>query len=249
MPTVLVFSGLDPSGGAGIAADIETINQFGVIPLHIATLLTVQNTCSVKNTFAIDSEFMIEQFHHLQADIEFSVVKIGLLGENQIKILAQLLSGQNLKIVLDPIVKSSSKSIFLNAKAIKILNKTMLPLVDVLTPNLDELFFLSGEKNEEKAIKLLPCEWVLLTSADADNLQIEHRLYHHAKLCKRFGYAKLPHNYHGSGCTLSAAISALLALDFGVEEACAKALDYTYQTLLNAKKVGKMQYHPYRQKP
>ena len=79
--------------------------------------------------------------------------------------------------------------------------------------------------------------------------RFEHRLYHNANLISKFTYKKLSGQYHGSGCTLSSAIAALLANNVPVEDACKKALDYTYQSLLSAKKVGKMQYHPNRTFP
>jgi hydroxymethylpyrimidine/phosphomethylpyrimidine kinase len=87
---------------------------------------------------------------------------------------------------------------------------------------------------------------VLLTTTDVSDASIEHRLYQQAKLVKSYTYDKLLGNYHGSGCTLSSAISALIASGVDIEIACKKALDYTYQTLLNAKNIGKMQFHPNR---
>jgi hydroxymethylpyrimidine/phosphomethylpyrimidine kinase len=89
----------------------------------------------------------------------------------------------------------------------------------------------------------------LVTTADSSDADIEHRLYHDSKLVERFCYNKLPDKYHGSGCTLSSAIGALVASGVAVNVACGRALDYTYQTLLNAKKLGKMQYHPNRNLP
>jgi Hydroxymethylpyrimidine/phosphomethylpyrimidine k inase len=124
-----------------------------------------------------------------------------------------------------------------------------LPLVDVITPNVDELQALSPNKNEQQAVESLPCEWVLLTTTDSSDDEIEHRLYHHAELLERYTYTKLPGDYHGSGCTLASSIAGLLALGVETRIACKRALDYTYQTLLNAKSIGKMQHHPNRQKP
>jgi hydroxymethylpyrimidine/phosphomethylpyrimidine kinase len=89
----------------------------------------------------------------------------------------------------------------------------------------------------------------LVTTTDSSEVDIEHRLYHNSKLVEQFSYIKLPDKYHGSGCTLSSAISALIASDVAVNIACRRALDYTYQTLLNAKSLGKMQYHPNRNLP
>jgi hydroxymethylpyrimidine/phosphomethylpyrimidine kinase len=247
--SVLVLSGLDPSGGAGISADIETINQFGVTALPIITTLTVQNTESVLSTLEVDSDFIYEQFKHLKSDIDFSVIKIGLLSsENQINTIHSLLCMcKNIKVVLDPIIKSSSGTGLLNDRAVAAMKLKLLPYVDVLTPNISELQTLCPNMSELEAVKSLPSKWILITTSDSSDNDIEHRLYCNAKLVESFSYNKLPGLYHGSGCTLSSAISALLSLGVKGDIACDRALEYTYQTLLNAKSIGKMQYHPNRQ--
>jgi len=103
--TVLLFSGLDPSGAAGVSADIETINQFGITPLPIITTLTVQNTQNVTFLEATNNSLIQAQFKSIKEDIDFKVVKIGLLGSSsQIKTIAKLLINRpDLSIVLDPI--------------------------------------------------------------------------------------------------------------------------------------------------
>ncbi|HAE70156.1 MAG TPA: hydroxymethylpyrimidine/phosphomethylpyrimidine kinase [Gammaproteobacteria bacterium] len=251
LDSVLVFSGLDPCGGAGISADIESINQFGVTPLPIVTTLTVQNTQSVKSTQTVDAQLITEQFNHLKEDVDFSVVKIGLLSsKSQIQTIASLLETcEALTIVLDPIISSSTNQQLLDEQALKSLKQELLPMVTVLTPNVAELNALSSIEDEQQAIESLPCKWVLLTTTDTSKNKIEHRLYHHAQCVERFTYTKLPGDYHGSGCTLSSTISALLASGVDVNIACKRALDYTYQSLLSAKSIGKMQYHPNRQAP
>ncbi len=246
MDSVLVFSGLDPCGGAGIVADVETINQFGLTPLSIITNLTVQSTVSVKSLNEVDSDLIIQQFNHLQEDVDFAVVKIGLLSSvEQIKVIAQLV--KNKTIILDPIIKSSSDFDFLDKPLIAALVRKLLPITKIITPNLTELRALAGEQNEQKAVQKLNCNWVLVTRTDISDFEIEHRLYQNAKLMKTYTYEKLSGDYHGSGCTLASAVAALVAQDLTIQDACQQALDYTYQTLLNAKSVGSMQYHLNRQ--
>ena len=248
--TVLVISGLDPTGGAGIAADIETINQFGVTPLSIVTTLTVQNTQSIQALQEVDSELIVEQFNHLKDDINISTVKIGILSSaKQVGVLADLLATcKNLNVILDPIVSSGAQDKLLNDEALSAIKQKLLPLTYVLTPNVSELQSLAPDLNEAEAVKSLGCEWVLLTTTDSSSEEIEHRLYHDGKLLDKYRYQKLPGLYHGSGCTLSSAISALIASGVSVSVAVKRALEYTYQTLLNAKQIGKMQYHPNRTK-
>ena len=249
--TVLLFSGLDPSGAAGVSADIETINQFGITPLPIITTLTVQNTQNVTFLEATNNSLIQAQFKSIKEDIDFKVVKIGLLGSSsQIKAIAKLLINRtDLSIVLDPIIVSSSDNELSTDSMIEAMKNDLIPLCSLLTPNLSELSSLAPGLNEQSAVASLKCPWVLVTTSDSSEVEIEHRLYHHSNLVSKFTYKKLPGNYHGSGCTLSSAISALIATDVSVEDACRRALDYTYQTLLNAKKLGKMQYHPNRTYP
>lgn len=243
--SILILSGLDPCGGAGISADIETISQFGLVALPIVTTITVQNTQSISQIKPVDNDLIIKQFHHLQADIEFDVVKIGLTcSDEQIKMIAELIKDKT--IVLDPIIKAGTQETLLPTQAVVSLKQNLLPLVKILTPNMAELHALSGEQNEQKAIKKIDCEWVLLTTTDVSNSVIEHRLYHNAKLVKSYTYDKLSGSYHGSGCTLSSSIAALITQELSMQDVCQRALDYTYQTLLNAKRIGKMQYHPNR---
>jgi len=249
--TVLLFSGLDPSGAAGVSADIETINQFGVTPLPIITTLTAQNTQRVLSLEPTKNSLLELQFKLIDEDISFNTVKIGLLGSSsQVKTISKLLCYRHgVNIVLDPIISSSTEYLLSSNEMIDAMKKELIPLCLILTPNLAELNALAPGLDEESAISSLNCPWILLTTSDTSEIQVEHRLYHDSNLIRKFTYKKLPDQYHGSGCTLSSAIAALVALDVSVEDACKKALDYTYQSLLSAKKVGKMQYHPNRTFP
>ena len=249
--TVLLFSGLDPSGAAGVAADIETINQFGVTPLPIITTLTAQNTQQVLSLEATKNSLLELQFKLINEDIEFNTVKIGLLGSlTQVKIISKLLRDKSgVNIVLDPVISASTDDVLSTNEMIDVMKKELIPLCLILTPNLAELNALAPGLGEKSAVSSLECPWVLVTTSDSSEIEIEHRLYHNSNLIRKFTYKKLAGQYHGSGCTLSSAIAALVALDVPVEDACEKALDYTYQSLLSAKKVGKMQYHPNRTFP
>ena len=246
--SVLVFSGLDPSGAAGIAADIETINQFGLTPLPIITTLTVQNTQRVDSLEVTKDSLLERQFNLINEDISFNTVKIGLLGSSSqiIEISKLLKDRKQLNIVLDPILISGTDENLSSIEMIEAMKSELLPLCLLLTPNLAELNVLAPGLSEQAAVASLNCPWILVTTSDSSEVQIEHRLYNESKLVKKFTYDKLPNKFHGSGCTLSSAISALIASGEDVDVACKKALQYTYQCLLSAKKLGKMQYHPNR---
>ena len=249
--SVLVFAGLDPTGAAGLSADIEATNQFGLTALPIATVLTAQNTSEVTKIHTVDCGFIEEQFRALRSDIDFQVAKIGLLGSApQINTIANCLSDvSELRLVLDPIVRSSSDNQLLDSSAIAAMKERLIPMAEVMTPNRSELELLAPGLDEVKAVQQLNCSWVLVTGTDDSQNDIEHRLYHEGVFHSSFNYVKLPGEYHGSGCTLASSIGALIALGIDVDIACKRALDYCYQTLLNAKKLGKMQYHPNRSKP
>ena len=246
--SVLLFSGLDPSGAAGISADIETINQFGLNPLPIVTSLTAQNTQRVESIDVVKDSLLEKQFNLLDEDISFNTVKIGLLGSvSQIKTISRLIGEKNtLNVVVDPILISGTQENMSSIKMVGVMKKYLFPKCTILTPNLEELNILSPGLSEKKAVSSLNCPWVLVTTSDSSKIDIEHRLYNKSSLIRRFNYKKLPDKFHGSGCTLSSAISALLAKGIAIEEACDQGLAYTYQCLLNAKKIGKMQYHPTR---
>ena len=114
--TVLLFSGLDPSGAAGVSADIETINQFGVTPLPIITTLTAQNTQRVLSLEPTKNSLLELQFKLIDEDISFNTVKIGLLGSSsQVKTISKLLCNRRgLCIILDPIIIASTDDIYHN---------------------------------------------------------------------------------------------------------------------------------------
>ncbi|MCS5591142.1 MAG: hydroxymethylpyrimidine/phosphomethylpyrimidine kinase [Gammaproteobacteria bacterium] len=249
--SVLVFSGLDPSGGAGLSADIEAINQFGITALPIATTLTAQNTFEVTMVQAVDCAIIEAQFRALIKDIDFQVAKIGLLGTaSQVNTIANCLSKKpELRIVLDTIVCSSSNKQLLDESAVMAMKDKLIPLAEIITPNRSELALLAPDLDEVEAVQLLGRPWTLVTGTDDSKTEIEHRLYQGGELHAGFNYVKLPGEYHGSGCTLASSISALLARGLDMDIACKRALDYCYQTLLNAKKLGKMQYPPNRSKP
>ena len=242
---VLLLSGLDPSGAAGISADIETLAYHHVVPLPIITALTAQNTQCVRTQKAVSVALIDEQTQMLSADVSYQAVKIGLLASAaQIKWLGKFAQTQTCPIVLDPIIRASSGAVFLNADKLHLLKQYVLPFVTLLTPNIAELTALTRVNDTDQAAKILSCSWLLATNGASQN--IEHRLYENGIYRCSFYNPKLPHHYHGSGCTLASAAAAQLALGKAVDHACEQALNYTYQTLKSAIKLGKKQAHPKR---
>ncbi len=258
MPAVLVLSGLDPSGGAGINADIETLSAHKVASLPIITVLTAQNTQKIGRIQAVDMALITEQIDLLRQDIKIDAIKVGLLADDkQINQLTQILANfSNIPIVLDPIIYASTTDRLLTKNSISVL-KNLLPLCTCITPNVAELNALSGlldnkdggknsSKNEQQQVVQLPVPWVLVTKTDVSDIKINHQLYFQGKPYQTYSYDKLPHQYHGSGCTLSSAITAQIALGQPIPSAIHLALDYSYESLKSAYKLGKMQHQPNR---
>ena len=139
--TVLLFSGLDPSGAAGVVADIETINQFGMTSLPIITTLTVQNSQEVKLVETTSQTLIEAQFQAITKDIDFQTVKIGLMGSlGQIKTIIKLLNTRpELSIILDPVITSGNEEILLDEDSINVMRNELIPLTTILTPNISPI--------------------------------------------------------------------------------------------------------------
>jgi hydroxymethylpyrimidine/phosphomethylpyrimidine kinase len=191
--SVLLFSGLDPSGAAGISADIETINHFGLTPLSIITSLTAQNTQRLDSFELPKDSFIEKQFDLIDEDISFNTVKIGLLGSvSQIKTISRLLNKKkSLNVILDPILMSGTQENFSSNKMIGAMKKYLFPMSTILTPNLEELNLLAPGLAEQQAVSSLNCSWVLVTTSDSSKVEIEHRLYYESILKRRYKYKKL----------------------------------------------------------
>jgi hydroxymethylpyrimidine/phosphomethylpyrimidine kinase len=236
---VLVFSGLDPSGGAGLNADIETLHTNQVNTLPIATVLTAQNSQTFKSTYNVDVNLIKQQYQLIEDEFKIDAIKLGLLGDKkQLSMIGNILKNKTIPIVCDPIISTSSGELVMSN--ILDFKKYILPYITLLTPNKKEYALLLSEE------KKLNCPWVLITAGDDDTEVIQHQLLHKGKLVKTFEFKKLPFHYHGSGCTLSSSITAFLAKGDTMEDACEKGLNYTYESLLAAKKIGANNYRPKR---
>ncbi|MGH8854739.1 MAG: bifunctional hydroxymethylpyrimidine kinase/phosphomethylpyrimidine kinase [Telluria sp.] len=233
VPTVLVFAGLDPGGGAGLAADIAAIGALGCHALPVATALTVQDNNRVHEVRPVDTAFLIRQADALIDTCSIDAVKIGIPGSREnaaaiARLLRQLRAADaTLPVVLDPVLASGLGDPLGKGNALAALAE-LLPLATVLVPNLPEA----------QALGTVPCEHVLVTGGHAGKDEtgdviinrwlcdgVEQRAWH---------MPRLPHSYHGSGCTLASAIAARLALGDPIDVALEHAQDYCHQTLAHA---------------
>ena len=235
MRTALTIAGSDSSGGAGIQADIKTMTANGVFAMSAITALTAQNTTGVTGIMEVSPEFLKQQIDSIFTDIRPDAVKIGMVssGELIMAIAEKLEQYRAEKIVIDPVMVATSGAKLISDDAIDTLKGRLLPMADMITPNIPEAEVLSGMKihTEEDMVQAAgnissryQCA-VLVKGGhqlnDANDLLCRDEHY-------RWFYGKRIDNpnTHGTGCTLSSAIAANLAKGFDMEESVRRAKDY-----------------------
>ncbi len=237
-PCVLVFSGADPSGGAGIQADIEAISTLGAHPLSVITALTVQDNDRVFSIHPVPALLVQQQAQALINKIDISAVKIGIVGNRaNAEAIADLINALRLRqpdlpVVLDPVFASGQG----DALAIDDALQTIGPLLTVatlLTPNLPEAAMLcGGDRRLDTQVEALlcVCRHVLIKGGHALDDKVTNRWFTEGS-SRSWVWPRLPETFHGSGCTLAAAIAALLANGHSMMDAIDLAQTYCQQTL------------------
>ena len=233
--TTLTIAGSDSSGGAGIQADIKTMQANGVYAMSAITALTAQNTTGVSGIFEVTPEFLGQQLDAVFTDIYPDAVKIGMVASAElVKMIAfKLKEYKAERIVVDPVMVSTSGSRLISEEAIQILKTELFPLASVLTPNIPEAEVLFGAsihsaEDMERAAQAISEEYhcaVLLKGGhqlnDANDLldaEGKNRWFYGRRIDNP--------NTHGTGCTLSSAIASNLAKGYGLEEAVERAKEY-----------------------
>lgn len=250
-PSILVFAGHDPTGGAGIIADTETINDLGSQPCSIITALTVQNSHNLQAFEAVDTGLIKKQFASLVDDISFSAIKIGMIGSEQtldviIECLQQLPS---VPVIVDPVLAAGGGTRISNSDFAEKIARELMPLTSICTPNVPEAQKLSGKTGlDDCARQLLStgCENIIITGTHADGQDVINTLYTTAAPPVHLSCQRLDGVYHGSGCTFASALSHFVAAGYGIKDSFSRAQDYTLQSLLHADSPGKGQLFPCR---
>lgn len=248
MKTCLTIAGSDSSGGAGIQADLKTMTVNGIYAMSVITALTAQNTQGVTGILDVSPEFITEQMDAVFNDIYPDAIKIGMVSSPEIveAIAASLEKYQAKNIVLDPVMVATSGAKLLKEEAMDSLINRLIPLADVITPNIPEGEILAGMEitNEDQMIKAAEeigkkydCA-VLLKGGhrvnDANDL-----LYRNGEF-KWFRSERIDNpNTHGTGCTLSSAIGANLAKGYDIDQAIEKAKAYLTGALRAGLDLGK----------
>jgi hydroxymethylpyrimidine/phosphomethylpyrimidine kinase len=242
IPVALTIAGSDSSGGAGIQADLKTFSAFGVYGASVLTALTAQNTRGVVAVEAVTAPFVVAQIEAVLCDLEVGAIKTGMLANAAIvgAVSDRLRVEANRPIVVDPVMVSTSGQALLEPDAIDALKRQLLPKAFLVTPNLPEAARLLGvEEAVNEAQAVAQARALLSFGCGAVLLKGGHGMSEEAVdiLCDAASIERLVHpriatrNTHGTGCTLSAAIAALLARGVGLREAVARAKQYVWLAL------------------
>ncbi len=249
-PVVLACSGHDPSGAAGIQADIETLASGGCRCVSLITSLTAQNTSEFRSVTPQTPALFREQLELLTQDVTVNACKIGLIGSIElVEVIADYLETTNFPVVLDPVLGSGTGTALVPPGLVEMMTARLFPHVTVITPNLEEALRLTGRKEINSALHALldlGCETALITTADRADEQVINTWMSETRALHSYRWDKLPGTYHGSGCTLSACLAGRLALGDPVRVAVEHAQEYTWQALRHAQRVGTAQLHPER---
>ena len=266
-PIVLTIAGFDPSSGAGVTADIKTIAAHGCYGVACITALTVQSTSGVKRVEAVDPATISDTLEELAADMEIAAVHIGMLGSGKVvKAVAEFLSSRGgnrsgdrpggrsgnarlPNIVLDPVLKSSSGADLLDSAGAKLLIERLIPLADVLTPNIDEAAAITGLKVQDldgmkaAAAKLheMGASAVVITGGHLekaiDLLSFTTKQGTEQEVFK--AERQKSNSTHGTGCAFATAMACHLALDRGLAEAALLAKTYVTAAIANGHPLGR----------
>jgi hydroxymethylpyrimidine/phosphomethylpyrimidine kinase len=257
-PIVLVFAATDPSGGAGLQADIMTLSSMGCHPLSVVTAVTIQDTMGVDGVSPIDAEWVSDQARCVLEDIPVAAFKLGLLGSvEQIAAIAEVVSDYpEVPLILDPVLASGRGDELMNEEMVIALRELLVPQTTILTPNTLEARRLAADDSEEgempdlaecaRRIIASGCEYVLVTGTHENTPQVVNTLYGQNGVVRSDAWQRLPGSYHGSGCTLASAVAATIANGLEISDAVKDAQEYTWQTLKAAFRPGMGQHIPDR---
>jgi hydroxymethylpyrimidine/phosphomethylpyrimidine kinase len=251
-PNVMCFSGLDPTGGAGLQADIETLFSTGCHTLPIATALTVQNTQDASGMSPVDPALIVAQARTVLEDVPVNCFKIGLTGDVAIvEVIHTLLRDYaDIPVVVDPVIRAGGGFEFGSRELVEAIRSLLLPLTTVLTPNTEEIMQLapSADSIEACANELLEtgCQHILVTGAHAATPDVVNKFFSHHEGLSLFTWPRLEHSYHGSGCTLAASLAGYLAHGLDLRGAVQQAQRFTWESLSHGTRIGFGQHIPNR---
>ncbi len=252
-PCVLVFAGLDPSGGAGIQADIEAIGALGAHALPVVTTLTVQDNDRVFGVYPVDAEIIRQQVNVLCAKMDIAAIKIGIVGSIDIaNVIAEIIRTLRIKnpalpVVLDPVLASGHGDVLTREDAIQLL-APLRPLATLITPNALEANALcdgANDRDAQAAHFLRYTPHVLIKGGHDVGDKVINQWFSKKKN-RSWQWPRLEGAFHGSGCTLAAAVAAALAQGLLMEHALEEGQAYVQRSLSDAYAIAAGQLIPKR---
>ncbi len=246
LPRALTIAGSDSGGGAGIQADLKTFAALGVYGLSALTAITAQNTEGVRAALDLPPALVEAQIDAVLEDIGTDVVKTGMLSNPAIiEAVAGRIRKWGLRVVVDPVMRAKGGACLLQPEAVTTLRTVLLPLAEVVTPNLPEAEVLTGQRIETlndmraaaRTIHALGPRHVVVKGGHRASESVD--VYFDGDHCIEFRAERIetPHT-HGTGCTFSAAIAAFLARGLPVEEAVARSKHYVTEAIRHAPGIG-----------
>jgi hydroxymethylpyrimidine kinase/phosphomethylpyrimidine kinase len=249
MKTILTIAGFDPSGGAGVLADIKTISRFGCFGVAAVTSLTLQNTQGVFGAYHQAVEAVTGQLNVLFDDFEINAIKIGMLPSRElVEAVADLISLKRVPhIVVDPVLRSTSGSDLIDDDSLRAIVEHLLPLASVVTPNAVEAGKISGHpvhdmpqmETAARQILAMGPQAVLVTGGDIEGEFATDLLVDGGGAVEYSSERVRSKDTHGTGCTLSSALACLLAQGHSLNESIAIAKRYLIEAIKSAPGLGR----------
>ncbi len=245
---ILIIAGSDSSGGAGIQADIKTATSLGVYSMTALTAVTVQNTKSVKSVIPIPPNEIYNQIIHTTKDIKPNAIKIGMLHSTEVidKVFRSLNEMKTKKIILDPVMVAKGGSKLITDQAVQLMKKKLLKKVSLITPNIPEAEILTGikiiNKNDmifaAKEFIKLGVPNVLVKGGHLKSKNV-YDIFVNKKEVKLFSNRRFnTKNTHGTGCTLSTAITSFFSCGKTLKKSCELGIKYVHSAILTNPEIG-----------
>ena len=246
---ILIIAGSDSSGGAGIQADIKTITSLGSYAMTAITAVTIQNTKGVQSVIPIPANDIKNQIIFTSRDIRPDAVKIGMLHSAQVveKVIESLKKIKIKKIILDPVMVAKGGAKLIDNKAIQILKKKLIKRVSLITPNIPEAEILTGIKIRSREDMIfagnkllnLGAKNVLIKGGHLKSKKVEDIFLSKKDLKVFYSLRHKTKNTHGTGCTLSSAITTLFSCGKSLKKACELGIKYVNFAILSNPNYGK----------
>lgn len=252
LPVVLSFNVHDSTGATGISADIEAISSQACRSSSVVTCLSVQDSQMVSSLIPIDADIIVQCARAVLEDTPVEAIKIGLIGSDEgVEVIHEILQDySDIPVIYDPMLMSSNGMELAEDDVIDAIRELLIPQASVMTLSRDEAGMLLPEADNTAAMMngLMDkgCDHVLLSGRRETGETVINKLYHNHRIIEQFEWPRLNHEFYGAGCTLSAALAALVAQGLDWLSACHEAQNYCWQCLKHASRYGMGQFQPNR---